>query len=306
MNFVGLRIVDPIVVTDAVLISSNVPEDDGLGLYNPVTGYTLGQRCFVDHVLYENVLASGANTGNAPAANPTKWKKVSATNRFKLFDAVNSTATVFPANISLRLRPGAAVNTVGFLNLANVTSVRARMVDPVAGVVYERTQYLTGTLVQASWHAFFFSKRYPATDALFTDLPSYPNADIWIEINSSFGGQVGIGTFVMGQTVEIGDGVRFGVKVGIVDYSRQTQNDYGDLVLGVGTFAKRASFPLRVPMIQVDAVQAQFAAIRSKPVLFIGYEPLQCTVVFGIYKNFEILISYATFADCSVDLLGLN
>jgi len=303
-GFVGMRIVDPVTVTDTVLVDSNVVEND-YAAYNPATGYTTGQRCIVDHAIYESVMTT-ANTGNAPATSPTKWKKVSATNRYKMFDTVNSTASFRASPLSVQLRPKAAVNTVSLSNIAGATRVRIRAVDPVAGSVYDKTQFLTGVLPRSSWYDFFFAPRIPAVDVLATDLPAYPNADVLIDLVDGAGGEVAVGTCLIGQTVEVGDGVRFGVKVGIQDYSRQTVNDYGDLVLNVGAYAKRASFPLRIPNQYLDVVQMLFARMRSKPVLFIGYEPYKCTVVFGIYKSFEILIGYATFSDCNVDLLGLT
>jgi hypothetical protein len=80
-----MDIIRPVVVTDAVLDSSNVPEND-YAEWDVATAYTVGNRVILlsTHRIYEAV---GSSTGVNPATDDgTNWLNIGATNRWKAFD----------------------------------------------------------------------------------------------------------------------------------------------------------------------------------------------------------------------------
>jgi hypothetical protein len=76
-----MRVIPPVIITDEKFISSTVPEVASAA-YNGATTYPLGAKSSVAGALgliteYESLQAS--NTGHAPAASPTWWKKLGDT-----------------------------------------------------------------------------------------------------------------------------------------------------------------------------------------------------------------------------------
>lgn len=301
----SLIVVNPLVLTDAMLVSSNVPEAD-YAAYVASTTYALGGRVIVvaTHTVYESLQAS--NVGHDPtlAANSAWWIKVSPTNRWKCVDTSNSTQTVNTGTISYRITPGQVVNCVALLN-AYADSVRIRMIDPVAGTVYDKTTSLLGTLRNSSWYDFFYSRRMRKNQAIALDLPSFYGADILIDLTVSTG-NASLGVLIFGYQQFLGEGIKYGARVGITDYSTKTTNQWGDTVFNKLAFAKRANFAMQVLNSEIDDFQTQLAEFRGTPCLWIGSSLYACTVVYGWANDFEIQIAYATVSDGTIDLKGLT
>lgn len=80
-----MNIIEPVRITPAMLISSNVPEDDHPD-WDAGTTYGNGDRVIRSHRIFESV--QGGNTGHNPAADDVGewWVEVSATNRWRAFD----------------------------------------------------------------------------------------------------------------------------------------------------------------------------------------------------------------------------
>ncbi|MEO8120893.1 MAG: carbohydrate-binding protein [Rhodoferax sp.] len=299
----SLIVVKPISVTDAMLISCDVPETD-YAEYNPASTYAQATRVKVtsSHLVYESALAG--NIGNTPATNPTKWFKVGATNPWKCLDTKTSTQTVQAGGMSYRFRPGQVVNVLGVLN-AFADSVRIRMIDPVQGTVYDKTTSLLGSIRRPSWHVWFFSRRMRKSQVLALDLPSYYGADILVDVTVA-SGDARLGVLMFGYQQALGEGVELGAGVGISDYSRQVTNTWGDTELEPLAWAKRASFAMKVKNTEIDELMQQLVELRSTACLWIGTDRYACTVVFGWCGVFDILISYQTYSDCSTDIKGLT
>jgi hypothetical protein len=125
-------VVRPFEVTNDLLVSSNVDEDD-YAEWDAGTGYTLGQRVIVIgdggspetfyHNIYESVLA-GTNTGNNPwddpqwpDGTPTNWLLVGKTNRWKMFDNANSSQTTNAESIEVNFTTSRRANAIACLNV---------------------------------------------------------------------------------------------------------------------------------------------------------------------------------------------
>jgi hypothetical protein len=303
----GITIVKPVGVTDAMLISTDVPETD-----HPAwvvgTSYALGARVIVvaEHAIYESVQAS--NSGKPPATSPTWWKRVGPTNRWRAFDTSNSTQTITAGGgtpkITYVLRPGAAVGCVALLNVTDATSVRIKLTDPVYGVVYDQTTSLAPLQQESAWWSWFFGARKLKAQHVAVNLPSFPNADLSVELLG--GATMAVGVIMFGQPVSFGRAVTLGVRVGTKSYALKKTNDYGDTVFAPGKVARRASFPVYLSASDVDPLLAFMNEIDATPCLFIGSNIYESTTVFGFFEDFEILIQYADRSDCDINVQGLT
>ena len=91
-----MKVIKPIVITDAILSSSDIVENDATE-WTSGGSFALGATCMVTttangagaatHKIYESLTSS--NSGNDPTDqvnNADKWLEISATNRWKMFD----------------------------------------------------------------------------------------------------------------------------------------------------------------------------------------------------------------------------
>lgn len=299
-----LTVVRPIIVTDPVIVSSTVPEDD-TSAWSAVPVYAIGDRVHLlsTHKIYQSLQAG--NQAHAPTGLATDiwWVEVSATNRWKLFDTSNSTSTVAANNMTYVIRPGSVINCVALLGVV-ASSVRIRMTDPADGLVYDRTFLLSGVLPGSNWYDYFFAQVTAKDQVLALDLPPYSQADVQIDIIG--GATVSCATCIMGYQRLIGKGVHYGARVGIQDYSRTQTNDFGDTEFVQRAFAKRADVTVTLDNGQVTTVQSFLASLRAVPCLWIGYEDIGALTIFGFYKEFNIVVKYFSESDCDISLQGLT
>lgn len=297
-----MKVLAPIAVTDSMLTSSTVPETDHAE-WAAGTTYTAGQKVIrlTTHKVYE---ALTSTAGDTPETSPTKWLDLGATNRWKAFDQKVGTATTQTGSIEWVIVPGQTVGSVGLLELV-AESVRVRVSDAIDGIVYDRTQSLTGAITSADWFTYFFEPVSRRPFALFSDLPSYRDPTITITVSGLAGETVKCGVCLLGQWYEFANAVRCGASAGIVDYSKKTADDFGNVQITERAFSKRASWQMLIANNDIDKLQRTLASLRATPALYIGSDRFDATLVYGFYRDFEITIEYYTHSECSIELEGL-
>ncbi|CAM8658672.1 hypothetical protein MCEMIEM13_01531 [Comamonadaceae bacterium] len=296
----GLTIIKPLTITPAMVVATDVPEADYVA-YVAGTTYALGDRVIYDHGIYQSLAAS--NVGNTPSTTPAKWVFVSATNRFKLFDLVNSSQTAKSSTMSYTVRTGTVVTAIGAVNLTSVFSIRIRVISDAYGSVYDETFDRTRRPPGSGWWNWFYSRRSEALASYYVDLPSFADAQIIVDFTGL--ADMAVGTLILGQVSRWGVGLAAGVSLGIRDYSRKETNEFGDVVLTRRKYANKAQFPLILNAGEVDSLHRYLASIRAMPCLWIGSGTYDSATVYGYYQDFEILISYPTVADCNLTIEGL-
>ena len=302
MSLYALRVVKPVAITPAMVIATNVPETD-YPAWNSGTSYTvIGERVIKGHKVWQN--AVNPNLNNDPESTAGKWSEVGYTNAYKAFDKSISTQTAQTTSITYQLRLGQAIGSVNGLNLTGATSMRVYVVDPVYGTVYDQTKSLLSYPALSGWWAWFFGERRAPTQALFLDLPSFPNADIYIVLTG--GASLAVGVLLLGQMYRYTMGVQMGAKLGIQDYSRKERNEYGDLYMVERAFAKKANFTMLLEAPEVDAFNLFLSSVRATSCLWIGSDRYESTTVYGPYKSFDIVIPYFNYSECDLELEGLT
>lgn len=296
-------ILKPMTVTDTTIESSTVPETDE-AVWSNVTPYTAGQMVQVlsTHSVYE---AQVDNTGVDPTLNPDKWVRVRATNRWRCFDTSNSSRTTQADAISYVFAPGMSVPMVAALNLVNCTSIQVRLVDPVYDEVYNKTLYPGPLPIQPDpWEWAFGEWSGGQTIALFTDMPSYPNAKLHVDLEG--GDDLALGLLMFGAPRAWGDprGVYSGVRVGRQIYSTREVNKYGDLTLVKRPSAKRSSFDLRLVKAEVDPLLNFLAEIDADICLYVVSQDYESLVIVGIFQNADLILERPTHSTLSLELLG--
>ena len=303
MSVSTLTVVRPMDITSAMLVSSDVPETDYAEWAAGIT-YAAGDRAILasEHKVYQSAIAG--NVGKNPAADRTAWREVGATNRWKAFDKSISSQVAQANAISYRIKPGQAVTAIGVLNITAATTVRVRVIDPVYGTVYDKTASTASVPVAAGWWAWFFGERRAPTQVLLQDLPSFPTADVLVDITGA--ANLAVGVILLGQRRQFSMGVKMGARVGLQDYSRKERSEFGDVMVVERAFAKRANFSLPLKASEVDTLQLFLSSVRAIPCLWIGSGRYESTTVYGFYRSFDIVLSYYNYSDCELELEGLT
>jgi hypothetical protein len=297
----GISIIKPLVITPAMLVSTDVAEAD-YAAYAGGTTYAAGDRVISNHLIYQSLQAS--NTGHTPASSPTWWVEVSATNRWKLFDLVNSSQTAKATSMTYTVRPGTVVTAVAGVNMTSVYTIRIRMVSDAYGLVYDKTITRTRTPPSVGWWAWMFGRRTESLASYYADLPSFADAQITVDFTGL--ADMAVGTLILGQVSRWGMGLVAGVTLGIRDYSIKQTNEWGDIVLTKRSYAQKVPFPLLLNTSEVDTFFRFLTSVRATPCLWIGSDKFDSTTVYGYYSDFEILIAYDSVADCNITLEGLT
>lgn len=295
-----MRIIKPLEMSEGKLLSSSVPEDDKPA-WVASTAYTVGDEVIRGHRIWEALVD---NTGADPLTQSVvspKWLDLGATNRWRMFDETVGSVTTSPTTITVTIRPGEVVNSLGMFNLL-ARSVSIGMVDPVDGSVYSKQINMVNTGVD-DWYDYFLSPFERSSDFVITDVPSYGTSDLQITIENP-GDNVMVGHIAMGMLFDLGI-TEHGTSVGITNYSRIERDDFGSAYVVERAFSKRAEFDIVAETRKISRLQRTLASIRAKPVVWIGSRNIEATVIFGLMKDFNISISGPEYSDATITVEGL-
>ncbi|OEZ91454.1 hypothetical protein [Duganella phyllosphaerae] len=299
-----MKIIRPMAITDAALVSSNIPEND-YPPYNPATSYPLAARVIVVgvgvHLVYESLQAS--NVGHTPAASPEHWVKVGATNRWRMFDASITTQAENEDSISVSIKATGIANGIALLNI-DCAIIRIVATDVEFGVVYDKTINPAMTSGISDIYSYFREPVTRVSEMALTDLPSYSNMTIDVTLSSP-GNVVRCGGIVIGQMRLMGD-LQYGAKSGIANYTKKTRDQWGNFDVVEGPFSNTATWSIWIKSTEVDLVKRLLSQYRATPIVYIGADSYGALILYGYYKDFSIDIAYPTISICSLELEGLT
>ena len=300
-----MDIIRPVVVTDAVLDSSNVPEND-YAEWNVATAYTVGNRVILlsTHRIYEAV---GSSTGVNPATDDgTNWLNIGATNRWKAFDQKISDPVTQLDNISYTLTDADSTPTaVALFGLKGVTAT-VTVTDAVEGVVYSQTNSLLDSDEIFDWFSYFFEEITYVSTTLFTGIPPYRGATITVTVTEDTGETAQLGQLVFGYLTELGV-TTYGTAISIQDFSRKETDAFGNFIVVQRAFANLVDFDVRLPTQTAGRVRRILAEYRATPIVYVGNENSSFgTIVYGFYRNFDITLDTPSLSFAAIEVEGLS
>lgn len=297
-------IVRPVEITDTNLTSTNIPENDE-PVYNSGTTYNLDDVVMVTTGVHRRYRALKTTTNEYPPDNTTgstpAWLDLGATNAWKMFDGVTSTYTENASGtISVDIDSSQVINAVTLFGLQG-SSVVVTMTDPLEGVVYNKTIPLVDNFSVTSWYAYYFEPISAKYDLSLLDLPSYANATLSVTVQGS---STKIGLLLIGNQTELGK-TDYGTSVGITDYSIKQTDDFGNFYVQQRRYSNIKDYAVTVRTDQVAFVTKTLAQYRATPLVWIGTPDNEATIVYGYYRDFNIIISGFEVSDCSIEVEGL-
>lgn len=295
-----MKAVPPITIDDTVLLSSNVLEND-YAAYNAGNSYALGDFVIVPalHKVYKS--ASNANVGKYPPSNPNDWEVQGMTNKYRMFDDSYNSQTSNADSIDVVMRIPGRADSIVLLNVIG-QSFRVRITDDDYGLVYDKTYSLQRYDGILDYWNYCFDEIYLINDYLINDLPNYSNTTIQVTINSS--STAYLGKLVIGKTMQIGL-TKAGMKLGIKSYSVKARDDFGRATLLKRDNSRYANLNLSVAKGLVTKVHSQLSKLDSVPVVYIGTEQHGSSFIYGFFTDFYLLVDYADYSLCAVEIEGL-
>lgn len=266
------------------------------------TTYAAGDRVIVAASDKEYVSAQGSNTGHA-VTDTAWWIEVGPTAPWRPFDALIQTQAERLDEINYTIEATGLVDTVVLLNIS-AASAQVIVTDATDGVVYDETVSLVSTSGIDNWAAYFRDPIRRRRDYPFDDLPAYRAPEIQVVLEDA-GETVGLGALVIGRGVELG-GTQYGGQVGIQDYSRKAQDDFGNYEVVERAYARRGQFNVNVPNTRLDAVADLLTEYRATPAVYIAAAAYGATVIYGFAKDWALAVQYPTYSILSISIEGLT
>lgn len=302
-----MKVVPPVEITPAKMISNNVPENDAPEW--AAGTHTQGSRVMIEaqHTLYE-VLAE--TTTDSPLEGLAKavptWLVIGPTNRWKMFNkrAGNTwsigTVTTNPESIDLTIRPAERINSIGIVGV-RASSVQIQMT--VAGkIVYDKT-FQMSIRGGGSWYRYYFGAFTTRDNVAQFDLPPFSNADIRV-IARSPGGTAQIGMMVIGMANDIG-WARFGSGVSIESYSSVKEDAFGGVTIIPRGKRRVVDFDIVMYANKVSTALRVLEPLSDKAALYIGSESVDWSITVGRFDRLALINPNVTLAEYSLEVRSL-
>lgn len=296
----SLTVIKPITITDAMLQSCSIAEDE-YGAWDHLATYADGDRVIYQHRIYEST--AGSNLNHNPltdTSDPPFWVDIGPTNRWAALDNETSTVSSAVHDITWVFRPGrfAALAIIGM----QASSIYVRIESDVDGVLYEQTHAIKDDSPIPDWYHYYYDDIRVPSELVIDNLPALGDVTVTVTVTNSYG-DAEVGVIVFGWPYTIGK-VQYGVSASIYDYSKKETDDFGVTTFVRRAYSKRANLPLILTAAEVDYVQTVLAELRAVPCLWRGgtYGAL---TIYGFYRDFSIDIRYPTVSACTLTLEGL-
>jgi len=299
-----MKFVVPITINDTNLTTNVVNEavDWTAGTY------ATGVQKVEGELVYEVVATP--NTTDQPSvgvalAVPT-WIVMGYANKWRMWregsDSVSTRTGSVGITCSVTPLSSAAVTTVGVLGV-EALSVTVEMTDSIDGVVYDETKDVADIGVP-DWWSYFFTDYSRNRTLVFDGLPAYYGSGVTLAVTinpASPTDQVECGRVVIGRAIDAGQSLQ-GVKSRNVTFGKKERDEFGNLTLVNYRTIRVIDYPVMIPKANVDSIQRKAAELAVIPTLFIGDNNMPETIVFGVFENFDVIITGLFVVECSLQV----
>jgi len=309
-----MDIIAPVPITaDAQLISSTIPETD-YAAYVAGTTYAAGAEVQVTadgvHRVYRS--AVGSNVGHYPPDNiydgtvdPATgyWIDAGATNRWKMFDQKSRSSSSQANLMIIEEKPGSLFNYLALVNVEAAAGV-VEVVTAGGEMVFRADVDMVDYSGVIDFYTWFFYEPVRKQTALIPDLPSYADATIKVTLSAP-GETVRVGEIVAGVLKYIGK-LQYGYSVSIKDYSTKEKDDVGVATVEEGVYSDTGSFRVIVDSISVFDIKRTLASYRATPLVWIGVDWKQESIIYGYYTDFDVSIDTLSKSYCTIEVEELS
>tara|TARA_R110000851_G_scaffold21900_4_gene65238 strand:- start:1689 stop:2606 length:918 start_codon:yes stop_codon:yes gene_type:complete len=305
-----MKVIKSNTVTDTTLTTTDVPENDAPEWVTG-TNYHVGDQAMVTttangaatatHKIYVSV---HSQSGNDPTVDDgTNWTEVSSTNRFKMFNDVVQEQTTQANIIDVTITPAVVTTALAAINV-DCASITVVVTDPTEGVVYNQTFPMTSYSGITNWYDYFFTAINRKKELSVLGLPPYSQAVIDVTFNDS-GETAKVGALVLGTSSVIGDS-QYGASFGIIDYSTKTVDSQGRTTITAGAYSDEADIDVVIETGRFAEVKKILTDLRTTPSVWIAEDNTEGTIIYGYYREFDVLLTGPVVSMCTLSIEGLT
>lgn len=302
-----LSVLAPNTITDAMLTSSTVPEND-YAAYSAATTYAIGDRCIstVTHRIYESLKASNINHDPTnilnQAAGTGWWNDIAPTNKWAAFDGIVSTPTIGATPMTMVLAPGAFNGLyVGGIDAADIAIT---IKDASGGnVVFSYSGILEGSMPD-DYFEYFYDPFKPQTDYFLNNLDAYANCQITVTLNNG-ASNCKAGIIALGDNRKLGF-TQKGPKAKPKTYSYIKVDGFGENTIVRRKASTDMSATAILEIADANSVVTTLQSVLDVPCVFACSAGAQFSAlrVFGLGSG-EISYDNPYFCQISLNVQGL-
>ena len=264
--------------------------------------YQPGERAILTstHKLYQCVKATNISPEFGATGDETEtWVEVGATNKFASFDERLSYPAQITGTKSFELTLADRVNTVAFLNISGITSVRVQM-EVGGSIVYDTTKDGLDTSLIYDHYTWWFGDIELVSELIFDDLPPYPTSKLIIDVT----GEGGLGQIVTGFAKVIGECLAESSS-NTIDLSTQEFDAFGNQKYVPKPIIKLNKYEILSDKSIAPAVERLFRELSGKNALWIGeIGSGQLLTTYGYTERSPIPYNMPTAINYSVTIRG--
>jgi hypothetical protein len=217
---------------------------------------------------------------------------------YQIYDVTN--AAVITATTLLTSRTYMACFTSRFTAPAGCTSVRIKLLASEADAI----AYFDYVKCAPEEYYYALTTGSSVTDVVRSDVDSIATGILIFIVNYT-AGTAKIGEFIVGTKTTLGS-MRYSPSIGITDYSTKEVDAYGKYTIVERSYAKRMSCSLIILNTAVDEVIRLLYLYRATPLVWVGDPSYNSLIVYGYYKDFQVVFSRPLSCDCSLEIEGLT
>jgi len=257
------RLIDPMPITDANLVSHNIP--DPSAEWASGTTYASGDlvKVTADKRLYESVLSSNLN--NVPSQSiGVSWIDRGVMLPWRAFDGGPSSIVRRSGQIDIRMSLSNLARGVALINVA--ASEFRITVYSGATEMYDRTVELADDSGIVDYVTLFTQPPGFVDLGIVDDFIAGPGNEVRVRIGNTVE-SVSVGEIVLGD-VRIFGSVVSGLTSELVDYSLETIDDFGNAEIVERGYAFDRDYPIVIPNSDGGRIERTLARLRARRGLY--------------------------------------
>lgn len=297
-------LIKPLAIASDKLTSSIPEPDTAQGEVAWSAGvYTIGSRVVRSNAIYE-VVADPSTTDDPLVgvdATPATWVYISPSNRYRMFDQANNTASVSD-DLTVEITPVSLINSIACFNV-NCSNITVTVYDVPGNIVYTNEITMRDRPNVNGWYNYYYSGFSVINKLVLLDIPPTTLGKVKVEF---FGSGASVGTMIIGKQVMVGD-AQYGTGAQLLDFSTPVEDAYGNISYTPGFTAKLIDYDIMANTKDIDPIFVEFQNLGKSPAVFVGNPSNigDSTLVYGIVRDFNPVYTWATKSKISLTVRGL-
>lgn len=236
---------------------------------------------------------------------PPSWVRVSATNKYKAFDYVINTKSIFDSSSTAKvtLTPSVATTSLAVFGMSRVESVSVEVFEDseLGTQIYTST---VSTAIDAPIDDLVVNDSYLDDKIIIDDLPVYATPCIVITFNST-SSTLEVGDIVIGNSRSLGV-TTYQSSTSRTSYDTVDTDDFGNEVITSRPSAEYTSFEVMVYPQYANYVERILKDSLNKPRVYVSDKGNDEKIfTFGYYERSPLTYSSPTVCETTLKVRGL-